>query len=287
MKIFIIIALIFLTLFFANKPVRAQTSLPNKINALQIQSEIEVDGNLSEPAWQRAIRISNFTQRELEEGQTASEKTKVAILFDMNNLYIGVWCYDKSPEQLIARKMERDFSWGGEDNFEIIIDTYHNRRDGYLFVTNPNGARADAMVLNNGQNFSMSWDGVWDVKTAITDEGWFAEFVIPFSTFKFSKYKKQVWGINFERNIRRKHEQVMWQGWSRDSELEQLSRAGTLTGLKELENVHLVEIKPYALAGWQNESDRKARTTFDFGGDLNYLITPTLKLNLTANTDFA
>ncbi|MCK5075065.1 MAG: carbohydrate binding family 9 domain-containing protein, partial [Calditrichia bacterium] len=287
LKIQTFIIALFLTLLFINKSVNAQTSLPDYINALQIQSGIKVDGNLSEPAWQRAVRISNFTQRELEEGQPASEKTEVAIIFDMSNLYIGVWCYDKSPEQVIARKMERDFDWGGDDNFEIIIDTYHNRRDGYLFVTNPNGARADAMVLNNGQHFSMSWDGVWDVKTSVTNEGWFAEFVIPFSTLKFSKEKNQEWGINFERNIRRKHEQVMWQGWSRDSELEQVSRAGTLIGLKDIENVRMVEIKPYSLAGWQNENGSEVKTNFDFGGDLNYLITPTLKLNLTVNTDFA
>jgi len=227
------ISLILIFLFTTNLA-WAQRSIPDVIEAHAVSAELNVDGNLDEIQWNQAKRISNFTQRELEEGQPATEKTEVAVLYNENNLYIGVWCYDRQPEQIIAKKMQRDFHWNGEDNFEIIIDTYHNQRDGYLFVTNPNGARADVMVLNNGQHFNRNWDGVWDVKTSITDKGWFAEFAIPFSTLKFSNKKKQVWGINFERNIRRKREQVMWQGWSRDSELEQISRAGTLIGLDNL-----------------------------------------------------
>ncbi len=265
----------------------AQHGQPDLLRAVLTPFKIQADGKLNEPVWQRAPRISNFTQRELSEGKPASEKTEVAVLYDRKNLYIGVWCYDSRPDLITARKMQRDFRWNGDDNFEIIIDTYHNHRDGYLFVTNPNGARADALILNNGQHFNKSWNGVWNVRTSRSKEGWFAEFIIPFSSLKFKKRKRQVWGINFERNIRRKHEQVMWQGWSRDAELEQVKNAGVLTGLENLEEVNLVELKPYALAGVQNESGLKAKTNVNFGGDINYLITPALKLNITANTDFA
>ena len=266
---------------------QAQHNHPDTLRAVLTQTDIQLDGRLSEEAWTTAPKISNFTQRELSEGDPASETTEIAVLYDSKNLYIGVWCYDSRPDLITARKMQRDFHWNGDDNIEIIIDTYHNHRDGYLFVTNPNGARADALILNNGQHFNKNWNGVWNVRTSRNSEGWFAEFTIPFSTLKFKKVKQQIWGINFERNIRRKHEQVMWQGWSRDAELEQIKNAGVLFGLKNLEEVNLIEIKPYALAGIQNESGRKAETNFNFGGDMNYLITPALKLNITANTDFA
>jgi len=209
------------------------------------------------------------------------------VLYDDHNLYIGVWCYDKEPDKLVAEKMKRDFNYDSEDNFEIIIDTYHDKRNGYLFVTNPNGARFDALVQNNGDRSNRSWNGVWNVKTQITQQGWFAEFEIPFSTLKFSTKSQQLWGINFERNIRRKREQVLWQGWSRDAELEQVNRAGLLTGISGVSTVRLIELKPYGIAGIEKAEGSAFATKINGGGDINYLITPTMKLNLTLNTDFA
>ncbi len=223
----------------------------------------------------------------MHEGQAASERTEVAILYDKENLYIGVWCYDNEPDKIIAQKMKRDFDYDTDDDFGIIIDTYHDKRNGYLFITNPNGARFDALVKDNGQQDNESWDGVWNVKTRVTDKGWFAEFAIPFSTLKFNTANEQVWGINFERNIRRKREQVLWQGWSRDSELEQVSRAGTLLGIKGISEVTLVEVKPYGLIGVEHQSGTGDDFVSHIGGDLNYLVTPTIKLNATINTDFA
>jgi len=266
----------------------SQISLPDKIYALKIKpGSIKVDGDLSEPEWQQAKHISNFTQRELNEGQPATERTEVAILYDQENLYIGVWCFDSNPHALIAQGMKRDFDYSTEDNFEVVIDTYNDKRNGYLFITNPNAARFDALVQNNGQQVNRAWDGVWTVKTKITDQGWFAEFEIPFSTLKFSTRRELIWGINFERNIRRKREQDLWQGWSRDSELEQVARAGELYGLKGISATTLIEIKPYGTAGVEKESGKSGSGVSHTGGDLNYLITPTMKLNVTVNTDFA
>lgn len=266
---------------------RAQHSQPDTIVAHRITENIRVDGWLDEAAWSPAPRISNFTQRELNEGQPATEKTEVAVLYNDATLFIGVWCYDREPDKLTAQKMQRDFDFDTEDNFEIIIDTYNDKRNGYLFVTNPNGALADALVLDNGRLVNDDWDGVWEVATQITNEGWFAEFEIPFSTFRFSSAGEQSWGINFERNIRRKLEQVLWQGWSRDSELEQVARAGTLTGINGISSVRLLEVKPYALGGAEKLRALETNRVGDVGGDLHYLITPTVKLNLTVNPDFA
>ncbi|MCI0695723.1 carbohydrate binding family 9 domain-containing protein [candidate division KSB1 bacterium] len=265
----------------------AQQNEPNLIAAHHIQGNIQIDGNLIEAEWQVAQHISNFTQRELSEGQPVTEKTEVAILYNESTLYLGVRCFDREPKKLTAKKMQRDFDFDTEDNFEIIIDTYNDKRNGYLFVTNPNGALADALVLDNGRQVNEDWDGVWNVATKITGEGWFAELEIPFSTLKFSSADEQIWGINFERNIRRKLEQVLWQGWSRDSELEQVSRAGTLVGIKGISSVRLLEIKPYVLGGAEKPSASSTNRVGDLGGEVNYLITPTLKLNLTANSDFA
>lgn len=278
---------ILVILFSIIKQTHAQVSLPNQIRTLRIHQPIQVNGELSEAIWQGAEHISNFTQRELNEGELATERTDVAILYDQKNLYIGVWCYDSNSDKIVAQKLKRDFDYETEDNFKIIIDTYHDKRNGYLFVTNPNGARFDALIQDNGKQENEAWNGVWKVKTKITKHGWLVEFEIPFSTLKFNTAKKQVWGINFERNIRQKREQDLWQGWSRDSELEQVARAGTLTGIESINSVTLMELKPYGIAGVETDSLGKNSWVAHTGGDLNYLITPTMKLNLTANTDFA
>ncbi len=286
MKARIVIAFSWQAIFLSHF-IFAQVSQPDTLTAYHITQPIHLDGALSESAWQQAVHIANFTQRELNEGQPATERTEVAVLYDEENLYIGVWCYDSQPRKLVAQQMKRDFDYDTEDNFEVILDTYHDERNGYLFVTNPNGARFDALVQDNGQQVNESWNGVWNVKTHINKDGWFAEFEIPFSTLKFNTGKEQVWGINFERNIRRKREQVLWQGWTRDSELEQVARAGILRGIKGISSVTLVELKPYGLTGVEHELDSGNTGVGHVGGDLNYLITPTLKLNLTVNTDFA
>ena len=266
---------------------KAQTSKPDTIYAEYVQEEIQLDGKPDEAVWKRAVHIKNFTQRELNIGEPATERTEVAILYTAKTLYIGFWGYDRNPQKIIAREMKRDFDWGGEDNFEVIIDTYNDDRNGFLFAINPNAARADAQVLNNGESFNKFWNGVWDAKTTITDEGWFAEIAIPFSTLKFpSDAQEQIWGINFERNIRRKREQLLWQGWSRDSELELLNRAGTLAGLDSIVSKDFIEIKPYTIGGGEFTPGQE-EGQWNAGGDINYLITPTLRMNLTLNTDFA
>lgn len=266
----------------------AQRSSPDTLVAFFTRDAIKLDGVLNEEAWGKAKHISNFTQRELNVDQPGTERTEVAIVYTTRSLFIGVWCYDSEPHRLIAKELKRDFDHSIDDNFEVIIDTYNDDRNGFLFVTNPNGAREDAQILDNGASVNQFYNGVWNVKTSITDQGWFAEFEIPFYMLKFrSGIDKQVWGINFERNIRRKREQLLWQGWSRDSDLELVNRAGTLIGLDSLVNKQYVEVKPFGIAGKEFNTAVKDKGIASLGGDINYLITPTLRLNFTANTDFA
>ena len=273
-------------LFFIGQAV-AQHSQPDTIHALPVSQSITLDGQLNEPVWQQAKKISNFTQRELHEGQPATEHTDVAVLYDAKNLYVGVWCYDDQPDKIIASQMKRDFDYGTDDNFQIIIDTYGDRRNGYLFITNPNAARADMMISQNGLWHNSDWNGVWNVKTTRTAQGWFAEFEIPFSSLRFTNGGTQVWGINFERNIRRKREEDEWQGWSRNASIRQVSNAGSLVGIAGKSQTSLIELKPYGITGLEMREDENPKFTWNIGGDVNYLITPTIKMNLTINTDFA
>jgi hypothetical protein len=278
--------LVAVTALFADAAA-AQTSEPSTILATALTTSVQVDGRLDEEVWERAQHITNFSQRELDFGSPVSERTEVAVLVDADALYIGFWGFDSEPHRILANEMARDFSWTGEDNFEVILDTFQDDRNGYLFVTNPNAAMADALVADNGGTMNRDWDGVWEVRTQVTEEGWFAEIRIPFSTLRYGPDPEAGWGINFERNIRRKREQVLWQGWSRDFNLERVSRAGLLLGLEGLISVRLLDVRPHGVGGveWKEEGDPK--TMGDLGLDVSYLPSPAVRLNLTVNPDFA
>lgn len=265
-------------------------SEPRVITAVRVSAAPRIDGVLGDEAWKAAAPISNFTQRELHEGEPPTERTEVRIVYDDRALYIGVSCYDTEPAAIVANEMKRDFSVDVEDNFRMVIDTYRDKRNGFLFAINPNGARSDALITDEGENVNQDWNGLWDVRTTRTPEGWFAEIEVLFSTLRFSDDPEQAWGINFERNIRRKREQVLWQGFLRNYHLEKLSQAGTLLGLNNIHRGNAVEIKPYVLGGVERGyapySDSRSTQT-KVGLDIKYSLTPTLTLDITTNTDFA
>ncbi|MFA5849204.1 MAG: DUF5916 domain-containing protein [Bacteroidales bacterium] len=281
---FLIIFTLFL--FIALKS-GAQHSMPDTLKAHFAFAEITLDGKLNETEWSSAQIISNFKQRELIEGADASEKTEVSVIFTRNAIYLGIRCHDSDPNRIVARYLQRDFDWGSDDSFETIISPFNDKRNGYLFIINPNGARADVQITNEGEYFNVAWNGVWDAVATINENGWFAEVCIPFSTLQFPDKSEQSWGINFERNIRRKNEQVLWQGWSRNYEIENISQSGTLSGLENIKGQLRWEVKPYALGGVASAPEKKPDYLGKIGLDINKNLLSTLKLNLTINTDFA
>jgi hypothetical protein len=268
-------------------PLLAQHSEPDALKALKTAEPVKLDGVLDEPAWAKAPHISNFTQRELEENAPATERTEVAVLYSATDLYIGIWCYDREADKIIAQRMKWDFDTDSDDNFQIILDTYGDRRNAYFFAVNPNGSQADSLIQDNGRKSNSDWNGVWYAVAAKTGDGWFAEVRIPFKTLKFSPAEEQTWGVNFERDIRHKREQVRWQGWSRDASFRQVSRAGTLEGLRGLARMGSFEFRPYAVGGVEKDRDEKALATGDLGLDFAYLVNPTVKMDFTINPDFA
>lgn len=280
----IIVFVFFMTVVYLQ--VFSQHSEPSVLQAYKIESKIKFDGVLSEPAWQKAMHISNFTQRDLNFGEPVSERTETAVLYDKNTLYIGIWCYQNDPSKIVAKNLNGDFDYQSDDNFQIIISPFNDNRNGYLFVINPNGARADIQVYG-GEDGNEDWNGVWDAKTTITSEGWFAEIYIPFTTLQFKNGLVLDWDINFERDIVSKNEQSLWQGWSRDNSIFAVTNAGELTGLKEIGFAKRFEFKPYGLAGWQHREGEKNSHPLKAGANLNVYLSPTLKLNLTSFTDFA
>jgi hypothetical protein len=261
----------------------------SQIRPVLTQSPIKLDGLLVEPAWENAEPINDFTQRELSEGASPTEKTEVRILYDNNNLYIGVICYDSEPEKIIHKELKLDGNLKSDDMFAFVIDTYNDKRMGQYFEVNPNGARFDASFNNGVQIWSLNeeWDGIWDVYGRITEYGWSVEIVIPFKTLRYPSTETQVWGINFMRIIQRKHEEVLWRGWKRNDGIFQLSKAGTLHIAEPLKKGLQLDVKPYILTGVERELDSDSDEVFNYGLDVTYGLDSNTTLTLTTKTDFA
>ena len=259
-----------------------------------------IDGRLDEEAWRSAAIVDAFVQQEPSEGEPATEPTVVRLLYDARALYIGVEAFDSRPEAVIATEMRRDSPrLFDEDNFQIILDTFRDRRSGYMFVTSPLGAKLEQQVAEEGEggfrgsnspNVNVNWDGVWDVRARRTAEGWVAEIAIPMVTLRFPDAERQVWGVNFMRNIRRKNEQVFWAPISKEYTLTRVSLAGTMTGIRDVSRGLDLRLTPYALAGGRQDraaGGLEASGSGDYGLDVKYGVASGLNLDLTLNTDFA
>ena len=255
------------------------------MSALRIESPVHLDGLLEEPAWNEALPATGFIQKELVEGDPATEKTEVRILYDRNNVYIGIMCFDSSPDAIIHNEMDRDVEPKSDDSFTLVLDTFDSMRSGYFFTVNPNGARYDG-YFHGTQLINKDWDGVWDTSARITPEGWSAEIMIPFKTLRFPNTPVQLWGVNFKRIIRRKNEEALWSSWKRDDGIFQLTKAGKLNGIENVTKGRKVEVEPYILGGMERQ-DKTDNREFKFGGDITYPIATDLSLDITSHTDFA
>ncbi len=259
------------------------------MSAVHTTSTITIDGVLDEPAWQTATPATDFVQRDPSEGEPATERTEVRVLFDQTMLYVGVLCHDRSPGTLIVRDIRRDFDYLEQDSFSVIIDTFGDRRSGFMLSTTPRGGQLDIQILNENRDVNYNWDGIWYVQSRIGDQGWTAEFAIPLKTLRFSQTSQQTWGIQFLRRIRRRNETAVWSPVPRRYGDFQVSFSGTLEGLADLRPGKNLTVKPYVLGGVERFGSRNlaADGRFEAGGDVKYGVTPGMTLDLTVNTDFS
>jgi hypothetical protein len=257
---------------------------------------IQLDGVLDEPAWRRADSLSDFTQLDPDEGEPATERTVVRLVGTAEGLYIGLVAHDSVPARIGRAQLRRDADLSSDDSFTILLDPQRDRRTGYLFSVNPNGAMYDAEIQGPDDTNS-DWDGRWDARARLTNGGWTAEIWLPWQTLRYGE-NGAAWGLNLERFIRRKNEVALWRGWRRHQGLLFQEGQGTLIGLDSLPARPRAEVRPYlVLAQSQAERDfgQDGRSRIletgagevRIGGDLKLAVAPTLTLDLTLNSDFA
>lgn len=257
---------------------------------LEADESVALDGRLDEPLWARADVASGFLQEEPNEGAPATEPTEVRVVYDADDLYLGVMLFDSDPAGILGREMRRDAGLGADDRFMWILDTFLDGRTGYFFEINPAGLMGDGLIqTGGGHSVNKAWDGIWEARVTRGPDGWSAEIRIPFRTLNFDA-GADTWAINFQRTIRRKNEELRWSGHRRTQGLTSPVHAGRLTGLRELSQGLGVEVTPYglgAVAQAPAAGDSTYRTEGEIGGDIGYSISPSLRASVTVNTDFA
>lgn len=276
-----------------------------RIAAIAVETAPTIDGRLDEAMWREGEAITEFVQRELNEGVPGSERTEIRFATDGVNLYIGARMFDREPRLIVAGEKIRDVNLANSDYVAIIFDTYQDRQNGFVFATTPAGIEYDGQVIREGEGggsntgraqggalggFNVNWDASWTVATTVDAEGWSAEFRIPFSTLRYQTGDAlQSWGLNVSRMIRRKNEELYWAFIPRQFNLYRLSLAGTLDNLT-VPVRRIQTITPYVLTSAQsqwNSGVGSTKSPTEVGGEIKYGVTPSLTLDLTYNTDFA
>ena len=265
------------------------------VAAHRVSSPMTIDGTLDEAVYASTPAIGGFVQQEPNEFQPATEKTEAWIFFDDRNIYVSARCFESEPARRVANEMRRDTNQLRQnDTFAVLFDTFHDKRNGYLFYANSIGGFADSQITDEGPP-NVDWNTVWSVRTKDFDGGWTIEMAIPFKSLRYAPGREQTWGLNLRRVVRWKNE------WSYLAQVPRalttfrgmlkVSSAGTLTGLEAPGGTRTIEIKPYALGSVS--TDRTASPPlssdgdYNVGGDLKYGITQNLTADLTVNTDFA
>ena len=269
-------------------PLPQSAAQDRRVTAVEIESPIEIDGELDEPQWSLATPASDFLQFEPTHGEPSTERTEVRILYDDTNLYLGVYCFDSGgKESLIVNDVNRDFFQFDTDSFGFVLDTFDDNRNGFLFNTNPQGAKFDSQVGGNGSIFNREWDAIWHVQARITEAGWQAEIAIPFKSLRFGHKDIDRWGINFQRRIRRKNEDSFWALPPRPFSMARVSLAGTLEDIRAASTGPNLYLKPYLSAPIIRVEGDDVDFQPEAGLDLKYGLTSQLTLDVSVNTDFA
>jgi len=293
-------------------PIGAQ----QRARAVRLDQPPVLDGRVSDPVWQQIEPATGFIQQEPDSGLPATEQTEIRIGFDAQNLYFGIICFDSQPGNIVVTQNRRDAPLTDTDSIVILLDTFNDDQNAFIFGTSPTGIEYDGQISKAGQGrggagtparaggqggrgggaqrggasaFNLNWDGVWKVRSQITTRGWEAEMVIPFKTLRYLPGPERVWGLNVTRNLRRRNEQSFWTPVPRPYTINQIEMAGELAGL-DLQVHRNLKLLPFLLGGFKQNYTLPAGATKavrDAGLDLKYSLSSSLTLDATFKTDFA
>jgi hypothetical protein len=265
---------------------------PPAVQALEVPEAgaVRLDGELTEASWRLAEPITEFVQREPDEGRAPSFRTEARVLYDATGLYIGVRAFDPEPSKIVGILTRRD-EWSPSDWIRVVVDSYFDRRTAYEFAVNPAGVKQDKYWFSD-QNSDQSWDAVWDVVVATDAEGWKAEFRIPFSQLRFDPRRGSRFGLAVVRQVGRLNETSTWPVLPRGAN-GYVSSFGDLTGLSFTRSSTSLELVPYTVGQVRTQPVETGNPLVNgtdpgasVGLDLKYALSPALTISGTINPDF-
>lgn len=278
--------IIFLILFFIPIILTAETK---NYTAIQTQQAPKIDGIINDFCWQEGQWETGFVQFEPNSGLEPSQKTEFKILYDNDNIYVAIRCFDTKTEKINKQLSRRDAGLG--DMIAVAFDSYYDKRTAFFFGVSAAGVKNDILFSNDGNTEDASWDPVWFVKTNTDSLGWTAEMKIPLSQLRFNP-SSEIWGLNIIRTIYRNNETVFWSPVD-PSSTGMISQFGQMNGMDNLKPKKNIEISPYFVSGikrYQKEDGNPYADGFDFleniGLDGKVGLTNDFTLDFTLNPDF-
>lgn len=258
------------------------------------EAAVTLDGRLDDEIWKSIRFASDFVQKDPNEGRPPSERTEIAFAYDDHALYVAARMYHTDPSTIRANVTRRDNS-GTNERIIVVLDTYHDRRTSYSFSVTAAGVRTEYYHATDSEwDRDFSFDPVWEARTRIDQEGWTAEMRIPLSQLRFNDLPEQVWGLNIDRYIPSKNEDIYWRmipknltGWA--------SRFGELVGIRGIHPSQRIELLPYVAANLHHRGGeidsldpfvKRDDFTRRAGLDVKVGIGPNLTLDATVNPDF-
>lgn len=251
------------------------------IRAKRIDGHIKIDGVLDEEEWQNADYLTDFIQFQPVYNAPASFRTIVRVLYDGERIYFGYDCNDPEPEKITSKITKRDGDISKDDWIGILLDTFDDNTNGYLFLINPLGTQKDGSIADNGRTTDFNWDESWESACRIDATGWTAEVAIPFKVLRYDAKRTQ-WGFGAGRRIARKLEESFSVGNLMST--TRVSQFGALTGL----NLKDLSVKRYTIIPYgQAQFHENKKMEGQFGVDLRYSVSSNLGIEGTFNPDFA
>ncbi len=269
---------------------------PSIIKAIKTTAKITLDGSLNETDWQHTVPISgsDFFRMEPKQGGDFEFKTSVSLLFDEKNLYVGVFCEDSLGKKGVrVQDFRRDFIYGENDIFYFQLDPQNLRRYCVSFQTTPLGTQRDVQVFDDDFKDN-DWDALWSVKSKMLENGWSAEFAIPFKSLRYELPKAGEavsWGFTAARLARRTYEQTVFPPIPQAFSPYRMTYAALLEGLELPKPALNLRLNPYFLYSYEkktvNDTEIPGTNASKLGGDVKWAVNSHAVLDMTFNTDFA
>ena len=268
----------------------------------RIEADVTVDGNLSEPVWRQAALLTGFSEFSPHDGIPAADSTHVLVWYSPTAMYFGIRAFELHGA-VHATLADRD-KIASDDNVQILLGTFHDHRQAYVFAVNPLGVQMDGTIVELGQVLTGAWtptlsgrvaadlsqDFVFSSKGRLTDYGYEIEIRIPLKSLKYQSADAQSWDLNIVREVQHSGAEDSWVPAKR-ANTSFLGQFGTLDGLTGLSRGLVLDVNPSVTEkvsggpgpnGWGYD-----RGSPQLGGRVQWGITNTLTLNATANPDFA